>query len=385
MNTVIVFRKNLLPWSETFVRQQVLALQRWSPILIGEERVEKGLDLQNVDNKIIDLSARRPVNRLLAKLNSTFPSIKPQSDKEIEALAPRLIHAHFGVDAVAAWPTIRRLGLPMVVTLHGYDVNIRPDFWEQGGMGREHKTYPSVFREMSRDPLVSFIAVSTAIKKQAVDHYDISPEKMTVNYLGIDPSKFSASVIPIEERPLLVTYVGRMVEKKGPDILIKAVAEARKYVPEIKLQLIGDGPLKSDMESLALRIGCPASFLGVQGSEVVASSLKRSRLFCLPSITASNGDAEGLPIVLLEAQACGVPVITSAVGGRDEGIAPNQTGWAFSEGDIEQLTRLLVEKITNVEILNNVAHAGPQYINEHHNCFFHARELENIYDQVASK
>jgi glycosyltransferase involved in cell wall biosynthesis len=78
--------------------------------------------------------------------------------------------------------------------------------------------------------------------------------------------------------------------------------------------------------------------------------MDQARVFCLPSVTANNGDAEGLPIVILEAQSCGLPVITSARGGATEGIQDGETGFAHREGDVDQLTESLVHLLNDDDL-----------------------------------
>jgi glycosyltransferase involved in cell wall biosynthesis len=149
-------------------------------------------------------------------------------------------------------------------------------------------------------------------------------------------------------------FVGRLVEKKGCRYLIEAMSAVQKEVPDVRLIVVGDGPLRQSLEQLAQRIGVNADFRGVQSSAYVKQELDAARVFCLPSVTAESGDAEGFGLVLLEAQACGVPVITSARGGATEGLQEGQTGFAFAEGDVDKLSNLL----------NNAIHGSFGFVSE---------------------
>jgi glycosyltransferase involved in cell wall biosynthesis len=214
---------------------------------------------------------------------------------------------------------------------------------------------------------VSFTAVSHALKAIAVEQYALPAEKIKVLHLGIDPDRFPPSVIPMVKRPLKVLFVGRMVEKKAPEVLVKALAEVRTQGVAAEATFIGDGPLLDKVKALAALLKVPARFLGVQGADVVRHELEDSRLFCLPSVRASSGDSEGLPMVLLEAQASGVPVVTSAVGGRDEGMLPGETGLSFPEGDEQALARAMLTLLPDTTTLQAMASRGPSYIRSHHN------------------
>jgi glycosyltransferase involved in cell wall biosynthesis len=108
-----------------------------------------------------------------------------------------------------------------------------------------------------------------------------------------------------------------------------------------------------------------------------------ARLLCLPSITAANGDAEGLPIVILEAQASGTPVVTSARGGATEGIVDGETGLAFAEGDVDALAGHLRRLLRDDAMADAFAAAGPEHIARHFDIRNCSRRLERIYDRIV--
>lgn len=107
-----------------------------------------------------------------------------------------------------------------------------------------------------------------------------------------------------------------------------------------------------------------------------------SRVLCLPSITAENGDAEGLPIVVLEAQSCGVPVITSARGGATEGIVDGVTGYAHEEKDINEISRLLDRVLSDHVLAERLGANARDHILKNMNIKSCMQRLETIYDQI---
>lgn len=385
MPHVLVYRECLLPPSETFILQQATLLRRWQPTLFGLSRPTRGLPLSGVSHHVVTLGGRElgtwphRARRVAERLGWT----QAAAIRQARRLRPQLIHAHFGVDAVSAHRLARALDVPLLVTLHGYDVSVRPAVWRHGAMGPALTRYPDQLKAMAADPRVSFTAVSSALKDIAVAQFRLPAERIRVMHLGIDPDRFPPSPVPMRQRPPKVLFVGRMVEKKAPQVLLQALARIQGAGMPCEATFIGDGPLLADMQALATTLDVDARFLGVQGSAVVAAELETARLFCLPSVRAANGDAEGLGIALLEAQARGVPVVTSAVGGRDEGILPGLTGVAFPEGDVAALTQAIRTLLHDEPTLTAMAERGRRFILEAHDARTWGRALEVHYDALT--
>ena len=121
---------------------------------------------------------------------------------------------------------------------------------------------------------------------------------------------------PLPDEPT-VLHVARLVEKKGTEYLIRALPSLKKLVPEVKLRIVGQGPLRAQLEGLAdsLGVGDIVEFLGARKHGQVLDEIANSRVLCLPSVTSRSGDAEGLGQVLLEAGALARPVVKSLSGG----------------------------------------------------------------------
>ena len=361
---VLVFRSSLLAASETFIKQQVSSLTSWEAMLVGNRRLPSGLAIDDIKTSIITDHFDTFWQKLKWRAFRQFGWPKPQQYLDLIAYKPALVHVHFGTDAVVAWPWIKHLGVPMLVTLHGFDINTHPEWWESGQGGEFRRQYPSQLKALSKVKNVSFIAVSQATRQQAIQVYGIPAHKVSVLHIGVDHHTFSLGKTSILERPLRVLFVGRLVEKKAAGILIEAMAQVQQQVPQAELAIVGDGPQREELQQLADYLNVKVNFLGEMPSDKVRAQLHEARIFCLPSITASNGDAEGLPIVLLEAQACGLPVVTSARGGSDEGIADGITGFSFDEGDVATLSTHILRLLQDDDLAQKMSEAGPQFIAE---------------------
>lgn len=379
--TVLIYRNEVLPISETFIKEQVLALRQWRPVLVGR-RLLNELPLDNFDVRIAGPKDSAIASRLVWKVRRALGSIPSKVVNELRSENPLLVHAHFGIDALDAWPIARKLKVPLLVTLHGYDITTHRAWWEAGHGGMRMRFYPRRLMRLAQRPQVSFVAVSEALRQRAIE-FGIPAEKIAVSYIGIDTRKFHTGDLLIAQRPAQILFVGRLVEKKGCQYLIEAMATVQKEVPTAQLTVIGDGPLRRDLERIAATNGIQVAFRGAQPNTEVKSALDASRVLCLPSVTAQNGDAEGFGMVLLEAQASGVPVVTSALGGATEGIREGATGFSFAERDVQALGRILVRLLKNDMILVQMSEHGPNYVAREFDLARCTRQLESLYDKIC--
>ena len=382
MKKVLIYRSQLLPYSETFIKEQVLSLENWQAVLVGETQVEKGLSLDGLDVRLLGCGKLALVKKIIRKLNYLVKSYSIKQQKSLEQENANLVHVHFATEAVQIWPLVKAMKLPMLVTLHGYDINIHKEWWESGQGGALMKIYPARLSELAKENDVHFIAVSEAIRQQAIEH-GIPAEKITVQYIGINSQRFSPAGLPIAQRKRRILYVGRLVEKKGASYLLQAFARIAEQMPDAELIMVGDGPLRAQLEVNASQLQLNVQFLGALNSIQVQQQLHEARVFCLPSITADNGDAEGLGIVILEAQACGVPVVTSARGGAREGILDGVTGFAFPERDVETLADKLLKLLQDDELAMAMSLIAPKFIAENFDIRNRTKLLELHYDSFC--
>ena len=381
MPKVLVYRSALLPLSETFIKEQILAYRRWQAVLIGMYAVNE-LPLDGLDVRMLRPNKPGYFTRFQWKFSRMRQSIPNSVANMLRREHASLLHAHFGLDALEAWPVARALQLPMLVTLHGYDININREWWEAGHGGSAMRDYPARLLELAKQPRVHFIAVSEAIRRRAMS-CGIPEKKITVGYIGVDTSKFAPGGPPIVERERRVLFIGRLVEKKGCEYLLKAFARVQSVISDAFLIVVGDGPLRAPLQELAHYLGLQVKFRGARSSVEIWQEFQLAKALCLPSITAENGDAEGLGIVLLEAQASGVPVVTSAHGGSTEGISDGVTGFTFRERDVSTLSAHLISLLTDDNIARSMSAAGPEFIAQKFAIARCTEALESEYDRRA--
>ncbi|MEQ4300136.1 glycosyltransferase [Plantactinospora sp. B6F1] len=286
-----------------------------------------------------------------------------------------LLHAHFGVEGVYAAPVARTLGVPLVTTLHGFDVTI-PKSRLIASRKPSWMNYVA-WRSDLFDTGAVFVCVSAHIRDRAVD-WGYPADRLVVLPTGVD-----VDLIPFAgfvETPRIL-HVARLVEKKGTADLLRAFAVVRRVVPEAELVIVGAGPLRERLDRLAreLDVSAAVRFLGARPHAETLDRLGRSRLLCQPSVTAATGDQEGLPTVLLEAAASGRPVVATAHGGIAEAVTDGENGFLVAERDVAALAERLTLLLRDRQLCERFGAAGRRMVVERYNLRRQTDRLESLY------
>jgi glycosyltransferase involved in cell wall biosynthesis len=188
----------------------------------------------------------------------------------------------------------------------------------------------------------------------------------------------------LRPREKSVLFVGRLVEKKGCGSLIEAMAVVQRRCPAADLVVIGDGPLRADYEARAVALGVRCRFLGVQPTPVVRDRMSRASVFCVPSVVAATGDAEGFGMVFIEAQAMGLPVVSTVSGGIPEAVKNGETGLLVAERDSAALAEAILRLIRDEELWKQYSLAGRRNVVHHFNLAQQTCRLENLFEQLLA-
>ena len=159
-------------------------------------------------------------------------------------------------------------------------------------------------------------------------------------------------------------FVGRLVEKKGPLDALEAFARARQCCAEqARLIVVGNGPLRAALMARveALQLQDHVQLLGLQPPERIAQLMRQSRCLLLPSRVASDGDAEGCPVAVLEAQVAGLPVVSTRHAGIPEVVQNGTTAFLTEEGDVKALAKGLERLLCNAELAGLMGDAASRY------------------------
>jgi len=276
------------------------------------------------------------------------------------------VHAHFGTNSTTVAMLCRVLGGPTYsFTVHG------PEEFDKA-------TLLSLDEKIKRSTFVA--AVSSFGKSQLFRWCDRTFwSKIHVIHCGVDAAFLAAPYIPIPAAPRLAC-VGRLSEQKGHLLLLEAANLLAVQGLEFKLVLVGDGPLRSDIEKQILQLGLQnhIEITGWASGDRVQQEILASRAMVLPSF------AEGLPVVIMEALALNRPVISTYVAGIPELVEPGVCGWLVPPGSAEALAvamRAVLE--APLEKLEQMGKTGAERVAQQHNVNLEAKKLVALFEKAV--
>ncbi|MFW6156075.1 MAG: glycosyltransferase family 4 protein, partial [Armatimonadota bacterium] len=215
-----------------------------------------------------------------------------------------------------------------------------------------------------------------------------SSERLNLIYHGIDVAELVPSLNPVDlGDPPLILSIGRLVEKKGFPILLRAAAMLRREGIDFRLRIVGTGPEEADLKRLASGLALEecVEFDGAIAHEELIPLFRTADLFVLASIVASDGDRDGLPNVLLEALALEVPVVSTRVSAIPELIEHERTGLLANPGDpkglAEQMERLLFDEQLRAKVIEE----GRREVVERFDVTQNVGKLADLFSEVMKR
>ena len=369
---IVIFNSLLLPPSQTFVRDPAEKLQKFTAYYVGSRRVE-GLDLPPERTLVVNQgNLTGKVEEQIFKLTGFAPRLFHQ----IQHLKPVLFHAQFGLSGALVMPWARSLNIPLIVHYRGADATVTKKSSAYNSLN--HWLYHRRKKALQQQTRL-FITVSKFIKDKLIEQ-GFPREKIIHHYHGVDLNHFTTDSDSLREP--IVLFVGRLTEKKGCEYLIQAMAKIQSVLPEMELVIIGDGPLRESLESLARKLLHRYQFLGLKSSDVVRSWMSRACILATPSVTASGGDSEGLPNVVLEAQAMRLPVLGTIHAGIPEAVIHGETGFLVPERDWESLAEYGLKLLQDNRLWQHFSLKGRNHMEKNFDRSKQTRVLENIYESV---
>ncbi len=371
---VIVFSDHLLAFPETFIRAQAFALSGFEPVYAGSRRVA-GLELPSDHTYVI--SQGDFAGRLQEGAFKLF-GIAPRLIKSLGALNPVLLHAHHGANGLRALALAQSLGVPMIVTFHGSDATATNLRYAKAPFG--HRRYLARKAQLQKGGAL-FLAVSQFIRRKLLEQ-DFPPEKVEVHYTGVDTKMFQPASTECDP---IVLFVGRLTERKGVEFVIRAVSLVQNEMPATELVVIGDGPLRGDLERQAKLSLRRYRFLGMRSHEEVGEWMNRASLFCAPSVKMPSGEEEAFGMVYAEAMAMQKPVVAFDSGGVSEVVSHGQTGFLAPERDWRGLAHYMFLLLQHTELRKRFGVAGRERVIREFDLTKRTKILETIYARVSGE
>ena len=349
--------------SETFILNQMTGLiDRGHDIEILAERVP--LEEESHED-VLRYDLLRKTQYIHFKNDRTFLDVS-NAKKLVTSFDADLIHTHFAVKpADIAFEIFTRIGIPFIITAHAYDIFINPDVTRLKAKFLASKRVITC-SQFNKNYLLTLLG----------KEFD---SKIVVNPYGINLSRFNYRERKGDDR-IRILYVGRLVEKKGILDGIAAFQQVHKKRPFTELRVIGNGPLleqakdRVEETNLTERV----HFLGGLTQEKVITEMENADIFLLPSKKAPNGDCEGLPVVILEAQAMGLPVVSTIHTGIPEEVLDGETGILVQEGDVLAMGEGLLKLIESPGLRHQMGKAGRKWVETRFDLGRELHDLETI-------
>src|SRR3990170_118979 len=316
---------------------------------------------------------------LLKSVNFFSLGKKALSLKVLHLLTPMIgsrfdiIHSHFGINGALAI-YLKLMGVPgrYITTFHGYDVNSLP-----------HQAAPGYYKDLFSHG-DRFTSNTEYTRRRAVS-LGCDEKKITILPVGLDIGKFKYSPRVLKAgAPVRLLTIGRLVEKKGHEYALKAVKALKDKGFNVRYTIAGDGPEKNRLEALSNSLGVSeqVEFLYDIHEHEALDLYSRSHIFVLPSVTSVDQDREGQALVLQEAQASGMPVVSTLHNGIPEGVLDGGSAFLVPERDHVMLAEKIEYLIKRPSTWSDMGLAGRRFVEQKYDIRKLNNELVGIYEEM---
>ncbi len=287
---------------------------------------------------------------------------------EVRRLEVDQLHAHWAVgSATVAMVVSRFLDLPFSFTAHAYDI------W------RDRLLLPEKLRA------ARLVVTCTDYNRRHLQTtYGVPRDRFQVVYHGVDLDRFQRLDAPQNERPVILS-VGRLVEQKGFDRLLRACGELAQAGVEFRCEIVGDGPLRGTLEGLAaeLGLGDRVRLVGKLFQEDLIRRYAAADVFALLCMPASDEDRDGIPNTLIEAMAMELPVVSTTFTGVPELVTDGQTGFLVEADDVTGAARSLATLLGDAARRREMGAAGRRRIAADFTIAGSARRLNSVFHAMS--
>lgn len=276
------------------------------------------------------------------------------------------IHAHFATHpALAAWIIHKLTNIPYSVTIHAHDI-----FVEKAMLAKKLKDAAFI------------VAISNYNRKYLADQFgDWVNLKTHVIHCGVLPEDFSPSSQPSSSDHLEIISIGSLQPYKGQKYLVEACASLHHSGISFKCKIIGGGELQSALSAQIIELGLAGivELTGPLTQGNVAQELSRATCYIQPSVITATGKMEGIPVSLMEAMACSVPVIATSISGVPELVQDQSTGILVPPEDVISLVNAIISIYNDKENARRIARNGRELVLEQFNLHNTVKQLSILF------
>ena len=369
MNILIAVKKDegYLSPSETFLKLHISKIDGVTEALIGNPGRRrfhfsgKPLIPDNIAYKAIKNVSRKVIGET-HPFSDTQVLTRYLKNNNID-----LVLAEYGSTAVEIMEACKRASVRLVAHFHGWDA------YADEMLDAYQDQYKQLFKQAA-----GVIAVSKHMKGQ-LQKLGCPEKKIAVIPCGADiNTQLTRTGQSKQIRNFIL--VGRLTPKKAPLVSLKAFHEIVKTTPDAKLHIVGDGPLKAELDDYIAQHNLADSvvFHGAQAHDYVINQLQQADCFLQHSVVAANGDHEGTPVSVLEAMLLGLPTIATRHAGINDVIIHGQTGFMVDEHDIEEMVMQMRFVVAHPETAFKVGSKAREHIKKHHTAAMNIRNIETM-------
>ncbi|MFB2935698.1 glycosyltransferase [Aerosakkonemataceae cyanobacterium BLCC-F154] len=288
-----------------------------------------------------------------------------------------IIHSQFGIYALEVMFVRDVGGLKgkLISSFRGYDIS-----WYVQEKG--DRIYDRLFKT------ADFFLTNCDFFKRRILKLGCDPNKVLVHRSGINCNRFAFNTRhPSSDGVFRIATTGRLIEKKGIEYAIRAIAKVAENYPNIEYNIIGDGYLKEFFQQLItdLKMQEKVKLLGWRNQQEIIETLDKTHIFIAPSVTAADGNQDAPVNTLKEAMAMGLPVIGTQHGGIPELIEDGISGFLVPERDADAIAQKLIHLIEHPEQWPQMGKAGRAYVEKHYETNKLNDELVEVYQQLVNR
>jgi len=282
-----------------------------------------------------------------------------------------VVIAEYGNTGVQVLKSCIHSHIPLIVNFFGYEA-------------AEHRILQLYKQGYHRliDHAYAITSVSESIKKTLHKEIGLPTEKIQVNYPGATLREQELKK-NISKKPVFIA-IGRFVEKKAPHKTIFAFQKVQQQIPEAKLQFIGDGILLDACKDIvaAMQLEEHVAFLGAVAHEELEQYMAEAIACVQHSIRPVSGDMEGTPVVVLEAMAAGLPIVSTRHAGIKEVVVEGECGLLCDPGDINQMAQQMIALVKHPERAQQMGKAGRERVKQQYTMERHIAFLQDIVERA---